>query len=261
MNMASSTNPLRLQLKRLARRLVWPRPAIYAPVAMLKHRRNIFRTDYQLYIDAFPRSGNTFALRAFLLANPGLRIRSRVHIPAFIVQSAKCNHPGMVLIRNPVDAVISWSIYMKAPLRHSLAYYNDYHSVLLKQRDRLFFVSFEAVIRDFGKVMTDFNTRWGTSYVPFVHTPENVAVCLAQIEAEYADAAGKIAEMQVPRPSIHRQPVKQKLLQQLDRSRILQDELRRANELFQRLATRTFAPRPQSKMTKTTQSIRLRPAM
>jgi hypothetical protein len=245
----------------MVRRLTWGRPAVYFPFGILRKRGNVFRSDHELYIGGYPRSGNTFALKAFLSANPGTLVRSHLHIPAFIVQSAKCNWPGMVLVRNPSDAAISWAIYKSEPLRETLGYYIDYYSVLLSLRDTLLFVSFEEVITDFGNVIRTFNSRWGATFVPFQHTPENVSRCVEQIEAEYLDADGKVIESRVPRPSFHRRAQKESLLRQLNRSPVLQKELRRAQELHQMLMPRNFAPGRPRHNTNTTQSIRLRPAV
>lgn len=249
-------NPLGLQVKRMARRVVWPRPGWYCLFGILRNRGNIFRADYQLYISGYPRSGNTFAVKAFGLVNPNVRVRSHKHIPSFIVHSARQNAPGMVLIRNPIDAAISWSIFMNEPLQETLAYYSDFHSVLLPYRDALFFVPFGAVIEDFGKVITAFNARWHTDYVPFPHTAENVSRCLAAIEAEYADANGDVPEMKVPRPSAQRRAQREHYLRQLNRSAV-QKELLRANELYHRLAPKNSSARKPAHKTNTTQSIRL----
>jgi hypothetical protein len=95
---------------RMGRLIFWPRPALYFPFGVLRNRGNVFRSDFELHISGYPRSGNTFAVKAFLMANPGTPLRSHRHIPTFAVQSAKNSQPGMVLIRNPVDAAVSWSI-------------------------------------------------------------------------------------------------------------------------------------------------------
>lgn len=220
----------------------------------------MLRRSHDIYIGGYPRSGNTFAVKAFLLANPGTTILSRLHIPTYIVQSVKRGEPGMVLIRKPVDAAISWAIYRNEPLWQTLAYYNDFHRVLLKHRERLFFVSFEALTSDFGSVMADFNNRWGTNFVSFEHTPQNVARCVAQIEAAHTDAAGRIAELQVPRPSNSRKPIKDKLLRQISMLSTVETELGRANELYHKLVPKNFSPKPRPNLTKSTKSIRLRPA-
>ena len=253
-------NPLKIHLKRFARRMIWPRPWLYAPFGILRTRGNVFSNDHQIYISGFPRSGNSFAVKAFLLANPDVRVRSHTHIPTFVLQSARNRRPGMVLIRNPIDAAISWAIYTRQPLRQTLAYYNDYHSVLLPCRDELYFVTFEDVTSDFGGVITAFNNHWNTGYVPFQHTPENVARCMAQIEAEYVDRNGHVLETKVPRPSAERKRVKETFLRQINRSSIWQKELYRANELYQIFAPKRFTTRNPLHKTTTTQSIRLRPA-
>ncbi len=238
-------NPLTMHLKRFARRMVWPRPALYAPFGILRNRGNVFGAGHEIYISGYPRSGNSFAVKAFLMANPEIPVRSHTHIPTFVVQSARKHRPGMVLIRNPIDAAISWAIYTRHPLRQTLAYYNDYHSVLLPCRDDLHFVTFEDVTSDFGGVITAFNNRWNTGYVPFQHTPENVARCMAQIETEYVDRNGRVVETKVPRPSVERKLVKETFLRQINRSSVWQKELYRANELYQILAPKRFtAPTP-----------------
>ena len=163
----------------------------------------------------------------------------------------------MVLIRKPIDAASSWAIYGQEPLRRTLAYYIDYYSVLLPIRDRLFVVGFESVISDFGGVMADFNQRWGTTYARFEHTPENVATCIAQIEADYVDASGKIAELRVARPSIRRQPLKQKLINQILADRSLEQEVLRASEIYHTLAPRNFIPKSRPPLAKTSHTIRL----
>jgi hypothetical protein len=250
----------RIQFKRIVRRLIWARPALYAPIGILRNRGNVFRTDHRLYISGFPRSGNSFAVKAFQHANPGVAVRSHRHIPAFVVQSVRDNMPGMVLIRTPIDAAISWAIFMGQSLRQTLAYYTDYHSVLVPYREALFLIRFEDVTCDFGKVTASFNERWNTQFVPFEHTPENVARCMAQIETEYVDDQGAVMENKVPRPSTHRQLLKETFLRQLNRSSVWQQELHRANELYQLLAPKRFVPRNPAHKTTTTQSIRLRPA-
>ena len=245
----------------MARRLIWPRPTLYYPFGVLRHVGNVFSSEYDMYISGFPRSGNTFAVKAFQQSNPGVALQSHRHNPAFVVQSVNTHKPGMVLMRNPVDSVISWSIFTRQPLRHTLAYYVDFHLVVRRHRDALFFVSFDSVIEDFGKVMKDFNDHWGTSYVPFDHTPENVARCMAAMEPEFLDASGRILEHKIPRPSEQRRALREMYLKQLNRSPRLQEELLRANELYHLLTPKKFSVRKPLHSTNTTQGIRLRPAM
>ena len=249
---------LRVQFKRLARRSIWGTPAVYFPIGIVRGRGNVFRSDFDLYISGFPRSGNSFAVKAFLQANPGAHVRSHRHIPTFVLQFAKRNMPGMLMLRKPVDAAISWAIFNRCSPRETLAYYCDYYSVLVPYREALFVVSFEEATADFGRVIRQFNTRWGTRYAPFRHTPENVARCLKEIEAEYLDVRGKVIERRVPRPSKQRRSEGERLLAEINRSPALRPELNRAMELYRLFSDRVTARQPKHSAD-TTRSSRLRP--
>lgn len=251
---------LKFRVRRMARKAIWPRPALFFPFGVLRNRGNVYRSDYDLYICGYPRSGNTFALKAFELANPGASIRSHKHIPAFVVQSVKWSMPGMVLIRKPLDAAVSWSIYTREPLAESLAYYMEYYSVLAPYRSSLFFASFEDVTSDFGQVIRAFNSRWNTAFSEFDNTPENTMRCMEEIESEYLDSNGRVIEHKVPRPSTDRKAEKKAFQDQVTGSFTLQKQLRQAEELYQLLAPIRFTPRTTPYTTSGTQIIRLRAA-
>jgi hypothetical protein len=251
--------PIKFEIRRAARKIVWPRPSLFFAIGVLRNRGNVFRSDYNLYISGYPRSGNTFALKAFELSNPGVSIRSHKHIPTFVLQSIKWNMPGMVLLRKPLDAAISWSIYTREPISETLDYYQKFYAPLLAHRESLFFVSFEEVTANFGDVIQSFNKRWGTDYSLFDHTPENTVRCMEEIESEYLDPNGKVIENKVPRPSGERKLQKKALLDQVNRSFSLQAKLRKAEELYHAMAPKKFTPKAVSN-TSGTQMIRLRPA-
>lgn len=138
----------------------------------------------------------------------------------------------MVLIRKPLDAAMSWAIYQNLSLEASIVYWNDYYEILLPVRSELFLVRFTEVTTDFGRVIKAFNARWNTSYVPFDHTPENTAQCFQILENKHRGPSGEILEMRVTRPSQERSMVKEARLAQLTQSKFLQDELARAQELY-----------------------------
>lgn len=236
------TSELKYRLRRIGRRLTWPHPLLYCPIGLVRHgmKGYVFERNHVAYISGYPRSGNTFALKAFLLANPGVPLRSHRHISSFIVVSVKRDTPGMVLLRNPLDAAVSWSIYVNKPLHQALQYYEDYYSVLLPYRDRLFIVRFEDVIDNFGKLMRAFNTRWGTAYNCFAHTPENVALCMSRIEDDYRRPDGSVAEAIVARPSQERRARKEALIAEVADSPLLKEALRRAQRPYDFLSEAAY---------------------
>jgi hypothetical protein len=223
----------KIRLNRLARRTLWPHPALYHPFGLLRGRGSVFNRNFELYISGYPRCGNTFARTAFLTANPGARVQSHRHIPSFVLQSIRIGVPGLVLLRSPLDAAVSWAIHENQTLEEAIAYWNDYYETLLPVRSELFVVRFEDVTSDFGGVIRAFNQRWRTSFVPFEHTAENAANCFRITEEEHRQPSGEIREMQVCRPSPERRTVKDAHLQQLNQSPFLRDELARAQELYE----------------------------
>jgi hypothetical protein len=236
--------PARILFKRAARRLLWPLPHLYCPVGLARKRGNVFSTGVDLYISGYPRSGNTFSRTAFLSANPGICIQSHRHIPTFVLEKVQRGIPGIVLIREPLDAAISWSIHQNMPLEESVAYWNDYYEALLPVRSQVFVATFDDVTADFGAVMRAFNEAWGTSYVPFEHTPEATRDCFQATEEEHREPGGNIREMQVCRPSASRRRIKEKYLRELPQSKFLRDELAFAEDIYRAFVH--FRPRYQA---------------
>ena len=231
---STSFSATKVLLNRAARHLLWPRPAAYYPFGILRGRGNVFSKKAQMYISGYPRCGNTFAVTAFKSANPEARVMSHHHIPTFVISQVRLGTPGLVLLRNPLDAAVSWAIHENETLEEAIAYWNDYYKVLMPVREHLFIARFEDVTTDFGGVIRAFNGKWGTSYVPFDHTPENAAHCFMVTEQEHTKPNGEIREMQVCRPSPQRRSVKEAHLRQLNQSDFLRDELARSKELYEK---------------------------
>ncbi len=229
-------------VSRSLRRLVWPRPLLYAPIGIARGRGNVLSRRPEVYLCGFPRSGNTFARTAFLSANPGVKVQSHRHIPAFVLRHMQTGTPGMVLIRSPYDAIISWAIHENQSIEEAAAYWNDYYEALLPHRDQLFVVGFEEITSDFGQVILDFNARWGTAYVPFDHSARAVAACFGEIEEEERLPGGAIRELRVCRPSAERREVKESMARDSRASKFFRKELGRAEALFREF-TSPVAPR------------------
>lgn len=232
------------RLRRLGRRLTWSHPLLYCPIGVIRHGKKgyVFSRGHRVYISGYPRSGNTFAVKAFQVANPGTEIRSHRHIPTFILVSLKRQCAGMILVRNPLDAAVSWSIYTGEPLLHTLQYYEDYYSVILPHCQSLFIMRFEDVIADFGKVMRAFNARWGTTYNCFEHTAGNTAICMSRIEDAWRHSDGSVRESCVPRPSRERQAMKQAILDSATSSPQAREALRRAQGIYEQFLTAAHRP-------------------
>jgi len=72
------------------------------------HRARAVDRATELVIEGFARSGNTFAVAAFSLAQPRpVRLAHHLHAPAQVLLAARMGIPCIVLVRDPVDAVAS----------------------------------------------------------------------------------------------------------------------------------------------------------
>jgi hypothetical protein len=142
-----------------------------------------------LCVEGFPRSANSFAVGAVEHAQPEpLSIAHHNHVPAPILNAVRRGLPTVVLIRDPVDAVISnrglqlqigaregkempQRVSYKRQLRTWIAWYERVWPV----RDRVVVAPFGVVIDDMGRVVDAVNDRFGTTFARFEHTDDHVA--------------------------------------------------------------------------------------
>ena len=176
------------------------------------------RTD--LVIEAFWRSGNTFALAAFLLAQDDRpRVGHHVCQPAQVGTAVRLGVPVLVIARDPRSTILSalqWGP-LYSPRQWLRIYTRYYERVarIARQSGRVTVADFTAVTRNFGLVTERLNGRFGTSFVPFVHTDDNVAACYRLIEADDRRTFGAVTEERVSRPSPDRQATAERLAAEL----------------------------------------------
>ena len=161
------------------RNLLSNHPSLFLTIMRRRsaHREHVIESDTEIMIEGYPRSGNTFAVAAFELAQVRpVRIARHLHASAHVIVGAQRGLPVLVVIRNPIDAVTS--LVIRHPGLHvsdCLAAYLSFHKHLLPFRADIVVAPFDRVITDFGSVISDVNLRFGTSFTLFQHTPESVA--------------------------------------------------------------------------------------
>lgn len=142
-----------------------------------------------LCIEGFPRSANSFAVGAVEHAHPDpLSIAHHNHVPAPLLNAVRRGLPTVVLIRDPVDTVISnrglqlqigtregkeipRHVSYERQLRTWIVWYERVWPV----RDRVVVAPFEVVTDDMGRIIDAVNARFGTNFARFEHTDKNVA--------------------------------------------------------------------------------------
>ena len=186
--------------------------------------------DTALVVEAFPRSGNTFAYFAFKMCQKKkIKLAHHFHAPSQLMLAAKWKKPALLIVRNPVDAVCSF-VLRESCISPSQALNNwiHFHRVLLPYAESFVVASFEQVTSDFGVVIDRVNKRFGTDFNRFDHTEDNVEKCFFTIEERNAMrfGGGLVVEDKVARPSSQRKLKKRQVIDILNNKktrRMLED--------------------------------------
>lgn len=179
-------------------------PHLYLRLARLRHRDRVVGRDTDLLIEGFPRSANTFAVTAlrFAQARP-VSLAHHVHTAAHVSSAVDAGVPALVLVRPPRQAIVSAVIRKPSLVIGELAdRYASFHHAVRPLTEHVEVATFDQVTTDYGAVISRINARFGTEFVPFDHTDENVAACFAQVdELSQKRTGGALDGSVVARPS------------------------------------------------------------
>ena len=192
-------------------------PALFYPLYRMRNPRRTaiaphpVRRDTEIVIEGFPRSGNTFALLAFRLAQPREVVTAdHLHVAAQIIRAARYGIPACVLVRDPEDAVRS--LVVKYPFiraKDALRGYASFYRACMRYRDHLVIARFEEVTQDFGAVIDRINARFGTGFARFEHGPRNVRRVFALLDARNRALRGD--ERSLARPTALKEDLKRRI--------------------------------------------------
>jgi hypothetical protein len=218
------------------------RPLARAPylwdAAMLARRgkrSTLARRDTAIVIEGYLRSGNTFSVAAFTIANgPELHVGRHLHGAPHVLRAVRMGLPTVVLVRSPREAVLSYLIRRDTLTPHdALLEYIDFYHTVWPVRDRFVVGLFDEVTKDFGSVLDQVNAHFGTSFRRYEPTAENEARAFALVEEmNREESGGEVVETHVGRPSAERATRKEELRILLDRPRTAA-RLREAERLYE----------------------------
>jgi hypothetical protein len=207
-------------MRTLARRLyhelktvVARSPAVAIPIARLRHGVPV-DGGTEIVIEGFPRTGTSFAVAAFRLAQPRpVAVACHVHAPAQVIAGVRRGLPVLLCVRDPEETVLSYAVRNPhLTLRQALRSYLRFYEPLLRHRAGVVVAPFERITTDLGGLILEVNARFGTDFAPFEHTEENVRACFEQIDEDYRRRVSGLAfERQVARPSPVRERMKEEL--------------------------------------------------
>jgi hypothetical protein len=194
------------------------------------------RPGTAIVIEGFLRSGNTFSVAAFQIANgPALHVGRHLHGAPHVLRGVRMGLPTVVLIRQPRDAVLSYLVRRSTLTPYdALLEYLDFYRTTWPARDGFVVGLFDQVTRDFGAVLVQVNERFGTSFRRYDPTPVNEAAAFRLVEEmNRLESGGEVLETHVGRPSEERARRKEELRSLLDRPRTAA-KLREAELLYDR---------------------------
>lgn len=211
---------------------------------MSRHSKRITlaRKDTAIVIDGFLRSGNTFSVAAFIIANGPLPMGRHLHGAPHILRAVRMGLPTVVLIRDPADAVASYLVRRPSLTpADALLEYLDFYRTAWPARSGFVVALFDDVVKDFGAVTRRVNAKFGTSFVPYEPTPENERAAFELVEEmNRLECRGELVETHVGRPSAGRAQRKREIQQQLGLPRAAR-LLAEADALFARYAEEAAA--------------------
>jgi hypothetical protein len=231
------------QARYVARSVISTHPALYLPFARRKYagiESRVVSPDADIVIEGFQRSGNTFSVFAFELAQEPDRVSvvHHLHAAAQVVAAVRIGLPTVVLIREPRDAILSHMIREPCvTVAQAIAHWIRFYRTVLPHRDQVVVADFSLVTTDFGQVIRQVNKRFGTSFPEFQHTPANVERCFELTEERNRKLHGSVNERYVARPSSERSAMKDGLQAEFDARTV--DRLReRAYSIYHELIDR-----------------------
>lgn len=185
----SSIAQLAARIRHRAKVFVGERPYLYRAIYGMRsgYRDRMVDSATDVCIEGYPRSANSFAVGALeSVQDRSVRIAHHNHVPAPVLHAVELGVPVVVLIREPVEAIVSSRalelqigavegrtpphVPYDARLEAWISFYDHVCSVL----DEVVAAPFEVVISDFGQVVDALNRRFDTSFKRFEHTPEAV---------------------------------------------------------------------------------------
>lgn len=166
-----------MNLRNVVRPILERHPPSYLTLLKVKRWRHwssewVVTKLHDAVIEGFPRSANSFAHSAFREANNlELRIGTHTHSPAQVLQAVKWRIPTMVLLREPVEAVVGLLAMnrqlqqiegrtISAPSTREIKTVANrwlfFYSQIEQARNQIFIARFDQVISDYSAVSSRF---------------------------------------------------------------------------------------------------------
>ena len=123
-------------------------------------KSKIYRLDYDLAVEAYPRSAISFFVAMLQQTNPTIKIKSHYHNVLSLQHAVNHQKPVVFSIRDPLNAVCSRAICNSSSILDSLIFWIDYHTYALELADQMCIVTFEEITTDIRHSFLKVNAKY-----------------------------------------------------------------------------------------------------
>lgn len=184
------------------------------PLLKLRFKDYVITKQTDICIEGPPRSANSFALKVFLLQNPGCRVAHHVHVSMQVLYAVRYRIPCIVLLREPSEVLSSLLIVDRnLSIETAVRSYVDFYRQIQHVRSAVVVAEFDDVIAGFPKVISQVNAKYGTSFNAAPITKEVVASIFSEMEAEIVKK--KQPRLLTPVPKKEKEVLKQGVKEKL----------------------------------------------
>jgi len=228
-------------IKYIIRNWTWKFPYVYYLFqaingGLTRKDKALTVKETDIVIEGFPRCGNTFVHEAFEFSQKEtVNIAHHFHAPPSIVRAVNANKPAILLLRNPIDCVVS--LILRQPnilISDAIQSYIDFHTVLLPWRDDVVIADFDDIQTDLGLVIKKINQKFDSEFLIFEHTKENEKACFDRIDKRNALYLGskKTDPLKVARPTVERSQLKSEMMSMITQEKYAK-KISEAQSLYQ----------------------------
>lgn len=222
----------------LFRKAVWTNQATYYTYKKLRHGHQVpAAEDYDIWVEGYPRCANTFCQEILEIGFPELRNVSHLHAPFSAMRGDGEGKPGVLVIREPAAAVVSYAIMTGHGLFNCLDYYIAYYGRILDYFDeskQLFVSDFAETTKNPAKLLQNF-----ANYSGFAQSKSSIALTNEELSAmafKHIDERYAMTNSPGNQESLHERAVARPNEARNELSRTLKKELQGNNRYQQGLA-------------------------
>lgn len=187
--------------------------------------------DTQICIEGFPRSANSFMTLFFSHWNPDVKTAHHAHLPVQIRIAARRKIPAIVVIRPPLDAIVSLLVREKNLYPWvAIKTYILFYKMIEQYRSYFILADFETCITRPDRIVDLANKKFNTSFNNGILNEELNVSLFANID--YVNKLNSGDETTTSRPSGLKENLKDELRAQISRHRLYETALRTYQSLL-----------------------------